>query len=122
MSVYLPCYARENYDEFQSKCGALLSVINDLDSPAILVVGDFNANIIDPSLSFGRQLIDMCSENGLVLSSANKLPADSHTFISDIWSTTSWLDHCVSTPCADDLIDNFDILYSLSSSDHVAFT
>lgn len=45
---------------------------------------------------FLQHLIQFCQDSRLNLSSKMLLPVDSYTYSSEIWRTTSWLDHCTS--------------------------
>ena len=119
ISVYLPCNSRENEDEFLEKLGILASIINDLDSPFVWVLGDFNAHLGPNPSKFGKYLSDLCLENDLKISSKELLKNDSFTYISERWESTSWLDHCVSTEGAHERIENFNIEYDLSARDHI---
>ena len=101
------------------KLGILFSIINDLESEYILVMGHFNAHIGASPSRFGKFLIDSCVDNNCVISSKVLLPHDSFTYISERWGTTSWLDHCISSEGIHDLISNVRIDYNLSSGDHI---
>ena len=118
LTVYMPYNSSENEDEFLEKLGILVSLVNDIDSPFIWIVGDFNAHIGNSPSNFGRYLIDTCIENDLVFSSKILLPFDSFTYISDMWNSTSWLDHCISTESSHDRICNFSVEYELADSDN----
>ena len=119
ISVYLPCNSRENEDEFLEKLGMLVSIINDLESPFVWVLGDFNAHMGPSPSEFGKYLNDVCLENDLKISSNELLKNDSFTYISERWESTSWLDHCISTEGAHERIENFKIEYDLSARDHI---
>jgi len=47
------------------------------------------------------------------------LPPSSHTFVSDVWHTTSWLDHCICPRNVFPLIDDCWIIYDSFNSDHL---
>lgn len=78
-----------------------------------------NADISDIKSLFGQHLIRFCKENKLMLSSQILMPEDSYTYISEAWSTTSWLDHCICTADAHDCLEKLEILYDLVISDHI---
>ena len=120
-SVYLPCCNKKNEDSYLSKMGQLISIVNDLNSPNIFLVGDFNADINAKTL-FGKHLRDFCDDNNMICSTVDKLPRDSYSYVSYAWHTCSWLDHCISTHSADNLTSNFEIHYSVSSRDHIPFS
>ena len=120
ISVYLPCFCAQHEDEYSLKLGQLINIIDDLESPAIMVVGDFNSNInINNTTSFGRQLISVCNDNDLIFSSKVRLPQNSYSFVSDVWHSTSWLDHVIGTQEGDNCISNISIMHDLSFSDHI---
>ena len=50
-------------------------------------------------------------------------PGSAHgfTYVSDSWHTVSWLDHCICTADADEIIANIDILYDCATTDHIPF-
>ena len=116
--VYLPCCARDKEDEFLSKMGELMSQVNDLDTPNILLIGDFNADIMRGTL-FGKHLKNICEDNQLICSTIENLPGDSYTHISYSWHTRSWFDHCIGTTGGNRLVNNFEILYDVSDRDHL---
>ena len=118
LSAYLPHQSHENEEEFLYKTGQLLSIIHDFDHANIIVAGDINAHVGPNPSQFGRQLISLCQDNDLVLTSS-RLPANSFTYVSDSWGTTSWLDHCICTPSADSIVTDLKILYNMSTSDHI---
>ena len=78
-----------------------------------------NADISDKRSIFANHLNHLCIDNNLVLSSRELLPAERHTHISEAWHTTSWLDHCLSTADAHASLAHMEILYNVSSSDHI---
>lgn len=67
-------------------------------------------------------MCQFCDDNNFILSSQLLLPADSYTYISEAWHTTSWLDHCISTADAHAVVKSIEILYESSVSDHVPFS
>ena len=60
-----------------------------------------------------------CTENNLILSSECFLPGGTFTHYSEAWHTTSWLDHCISTSDANEIINNMSVDYSLNTADHL---
>ena len=119
ITAYLPYNSHENEDEFLEKLGILISIINDIDSPYIWVLGDFNAHIGKSPTNFGNQFNEACDENELIISDKILLPDNSFTYISDSWNSTSWLDHCISTKTGHELIHNMCIEYDLAAQDHI---
>ena len=86
-----------------------------LNSCNIVILGDFNAS---DSNSFGKLLNDFCCNNNFKLSDKLLLPSNSFTYYSEAHSTTSWLDHCLSSHSVHCLIECVEILYGYISSDH----
>ena len=85
-----------------------------LNSSNIVILGDFNAS---DSNSFGKLLNDFCCNNNFKLSDKLLLPSNSFTYYSEAHSTTSWLDHCLSSHSVHSLIECVEILYGYISSD-----
>ena len=67
---------------------------------------------------FGRELIRICDDNELPLSDPLFLRAESFTYFSEAHHSTSWLDHCVSSPLGHHRILDMEVDYSFQSSDH----
>lgn len=80
-----------------------------------------NADITDSKSLFANHLNQFCEDNGLILSSKDLLPANSFTYVSEAWHTTSWLDRCVATADAHASLSGMNILYDLSTTDHIPF-
>ena len=78
-----------------------------------------NADLSDKLSMFAKHLVNFCEENNLILSSQILLPAESYTYISEAWHTTSWLDHCISTADAHAILESIEIVYEASMSDHI---
>ena len=64
-------------------------------------------------------MLNFCSENNLKISSCVHLPGNSYTYISERWSTNSWLDHIVTSNDFHSCISKIDILYDISDEDHI---
>ena len=91
-------------------------------TPFVYIIGDFNANI-SRDTNFGRELKkEFCSVNSLVISDVKLMNSDTITFLSSAHSTTSWLDHCVSTTTGHRIIENVNVSYDYISSDHFPMT
>jgi exonuclease III len=121
LNVYMPCdlgsRTDANFDEFSNTlCGAL-SMIEQHPGQNAFVIGDFNACTQRSSL-FAGELRAVCEDNNLVLSDLCMLSSDTFTFLSECHHSTSWLDHCVCTPTAHQLISEMTVDYSFQSSDH----
>ena len=119
LNVYTPYECRKNEDEYLHRLAFIGSYIRESDYTSIMVMGDVNADVSDPTSIFGQHLIKFCYENKVILSTKELLPAESYTHVSEAWHTTSWLDHCISTSDAHDCIEKAEILYGLATADHI---
>ena len=97
------------YDEYINYLSKISTLFDEIDSPNVLIVGDFNAC---PKNNFGVLLSQFCLEHKI------NLPADSFTYVSDTYGTCNWLDHVVSSKSAHDSIQNIEILHQFILSDH----
>lgn len=123
VNVYLPYQCSENEDKYLDCLGALNSMVEELQTTAFVIIGDWNANLRDISNSpFARHMLDFCEDNGYIISSQSFLPAPSHTFVSEAWGTYSWLDHVVSSQDFHSIISNIVIEYEISDEDHIPVT
>ena len=68
---------------------------------------------------FGNHVRLFCTENNLILSSEHFPPDGTFTHYSEAWHTTSWLDHCISTSDANEIINTMSVDYSLNTADHL---
>ena len=110
----------DNKEIFQGQLEELKMIIEDLDSTSVSIIGDWNADVINPSHPHGPLLSQFSGENGLVVSSEQLLPNDSFSFISEMNpGQVSWLDHCISTQDGHNIINNMLIDYELSFRDHI---
>ncbi len=121
LNVYAPYECHQNEDEYLNRLAFIGSFINENNSASVFVVGDLNADLTDNSSMFAKHMLHFCVDNNFKISSKMLLPKDSYTYISEAWHTTSWLDHCISTAEAHDIIKSMTILYGESISDHVPF-
>lgn len=121
LNVYMPHQSPENEEEYLCKLGQLTSIIDELETTSISLIGDFNANILSSTSLFVNHLNLFCDDNNLILSSKKYLPNDSFTYVSESWHTVSWLDHCISTNDMHKAVVKMEILYSLASTDHIPF-
>ena len=62
--------------------------------------------------------MQFCHDSKLVLSSMKFLPVDSYTY-SEAWHTTSWLDHVICTADAHESLEVVEIVYGLTTTDHL---
>ena len=106
--LYMPTDCKENEIDFLHYLGKLDSIIQEADTSNISIIGDWNA---DPKAHFGRELADFCSDKSLLISDIELIGnTNSFNYICDAFSTTSWLDHCVSTMGAHNIISSVKIL------------
>jgi len=92
VNVYFPCNTPDN-DELITECVASVAAAwNTVECNSIIVVGDFN---LDPKVSKFNDLLHMCSMEKLRVVDVEKLPSDTHTYISNQSGHSSWLDHCL---------------------------
>ncbi len=82
-------------------------------------MGDFNADMSDSSSLFAKHLQQICNDSKLILSSKALLPDTSFIHVSEVWNTTSWLDHIVTTADAHASLESLEICYGLATSDHI---
>ena len=47
------------------------------------------------------------------------LPNDTYTYVSDVWGSCSWLDHCISTEDGNGVTINAYVIYGSLQSDHI---
>ncbi len=119
LNAYLPYKCDNNFEDFCMYLGKIDSIIESVDTPYSIVMGDFNA---DPRSSFGRELVTFAEDQGYVLSDMIyfKDNPSVFTYVSDAHGTTSWLDHCMCTKNANDLITSLEISDKYICSDHMA--
>ena len=115
LNVCMPDCCDSNYDEHMNYLSKISTLCDEIDSPNIFIVGDFNSC---PNNNFGELLSQFCLEQELTISDKINLPADSFTYVSDTHGTCSWLDHVVSSKSAHDSIENIEILHQFILSDH----
>ena len=116
-SVYMPYESADNADEFSSRLSELSNFLNECSSSAIYLMGDFNVDM-QKSIVFKPLLCDFLYDTSMLLSDCVFL-RDEFTYISDAWSTTSWLDHCICTEDAQNAIVSMDVLHDYITSDHL---
>ena len=67
---------------------------------------------------FGDMLLNFCNANNVDLVDKSILSADTYTYGSSAWGTTSWLDHVVCTSDAKDCTTHVEVMYDCIFSDH----
>lgn len=123
INVYMPYQCHANEENYINNLGTLSAIIEELDNSCYVIMGDWNANLGEVQNSaFASHLLNFCDENELKVSSCMILPADSYTYISESWHTTSWLDHAISSVDFHDIITDITVHYEITDADHVPFT
>lgn len=115
INVYLPYCCSANYDKYVCYLSELQNLIDDIAIPNVCIIGDFNAG---NSNKFGKLLNDFCKEQGYFMSDMQFLPADTFTYISDAHSSTSWLDHCLTSFSVHQAISSMAVQQEYICSDH----
>ena len=115
LCVYLPCESPHNVDEYINCLAALETCIQELNTATVYIVGDFNVDF-QPNAHCTTLLRDFVGTNDLIISDCvfNK---NVFSYISDAWSTTSWLD--ISSSDAHSAIKSARFLDDFISSDHI---
>lgn len=119
LNVYTPYESSENEVEYLNRLAFINAFIQDNCICSVYVVGDMNADINDSNSLFAKHLICLSEDNNFTLSSRVLLPADSYTYTSEAWHSTSWLDHCLSTADGHAAIENMGIKYGVTTTDHI---
>ena len=96
LNVYLPHQTDYNADEYLEILGKIQAISDSFESTNIFIIGDFNADIKNPSLftPFLNAFINDCH---LIASDTLLLPSDAFTYVSDAHGSRSWLDHVLTT-------------------------
>ena len=67
---------------------------------------------------FGIILKDFCNDFSFSIVDKGYLPAETYTYVSSAWGTTSWLDHVICTADARGCVTDMTVLYDCICSDH----
>ena len=121
INVYLPYQSYDNTEEYMYYLGKLHAVIDEADTPHIMLLGDFNADVCT---NFETELIAKCNQLNMTISDYAAFGRDSgcFTYVSHSTSTTSWLDHII---CSHDMslsICKLVVLDKSPVSDHLALS
>ena len=83
------------------------------------IIGDCNAN--SHGSRFFAELSVFCEEFGLIISDVRLLGGSGnvHTFVSAAHGSTSWIDHCLSSPPLHDTVQSILVIYDVSVTDHM---
>ena len=117
INAYLPCDSHSNVDQYLDCLGKIVAFTDEQTGP-FTIVGDFNCNPNNTASPCGKILNDFQKDFN-VIRVDSCLPTDSHTFVSDVWHSTSWLDHCFASKCLLDKIKDCWIVYDCFNSDHL---
>ena len=109
LNVYLPYDDGVNMDIYQSYLAKIDVQIGR--SYYACAIGDFNANISSNNHRFGKELLDFCSSENLILSDKLLAPINTFTFASEAHGSTAWLDHIVSSKNVHAIINKVRIDY-----------
>ena len=113
----MPYECEDNRDRYNDYMSKIVAFCNDINSTCIFIVADFNADI-SKSSAFGRILHDFCDDFSFSIVDKDYLPAETYTYVSSAWGTTSWLDHVICTADARECITDMTVLYECICSDH----
>ena len=88
LNVYLPYQTYDNADEYLEILGKIQAISDSFESTNIFIIGDFNADIKNPSLftPFLNAFINDCH---LIASDTLLLPSDAFTYVSDAQGSRS---------------------------------
>ena len=114
LNVNLPYCCPKNFDSYQAYLADFYATCNSQDAYAVYGVRDFKAR----SNHFWQSLTEFCSDDNYVISDERLLSLDSFTYLSNGYSTMTWIHHCLSSTTADQLIDDIEILHQYLIYDH----
>ena len=118
LCIYMPYECNELYDDFCFYLDKVKCIIESANTPYVFAMGDFNADIKSSSI-FGSELIEFCNMNDLSFIDKSMLLSDTFTYVSQSHSTTSWLDHCITTRAGKSIVTKMDIVDNIVCSDHL---
>ncbi|KAI5639815.1 hypothetical protein NE865_07715 [Phthorimaea operculella] len=121
MSVYMPCDCAANLPLFTECLGIISAIIENSDTECVIVLGDYNANLAKVNSLFGTELMDYCKEQNWVCADYSLLlgtAPNTFTYRSNAHGTTSWLDHCIVTSAAMNLVTKISVINDVNWSDH----
>ena len=113
----MPYECEDNRDVYNDYMSKSVAFCNGINSTCIFIVGDFNADISKSSV-FGSILHDFCNDFSFSIVDKDYLPAETYTYVSPAWGTTSWLDHVICTADARGCVTDMTVLYECICSDH----
>ena len=116
VNVYFLTNTTDNQDSISEYISHILSLWEQDEVETILVCGDFNPGI--NTVAYG-ELKKKCQEHGLHILDHELLPCNSYTYLSDMNSCTSWIDHIVCSPGVKNWITKCEFNYNCVLSDHM---
>ncbi len=123
VNMYLPYHCHENEDRYLECLGTINSMLEEFDNTCYVVIGVWNPKFRDVEHSlFAKHMLNFCSDNNYNSSSKILLPVDSYTYMSETWDTQSWLDHAVTSADFHNSLQDINICYDTSDTDHIPFT
>ena len=121
LNVYLPYCSAENQNDFEFYLAKLSSIIEELQTPFVYIMGDWNADVskVNGKIrhKFGDILSHFCHAENLIVSDFIYLRQNDYTYCS-AQDTTSWIDHVITTEIGHSLIQRISVLYEYITSDH----
>ena len=118
LCIYMPYERNQFYDDFCFYLDKIKCIIESANTPYVLVMGDFNADIKSSSI-FGSELIAFCNMNDLCVIDIFMLLSHTFTYVFQSHNTTSWLDHCITTRAGKSIVTKMDIVDNIVSFDHL---
>ena len=99
--MYLSYCGEDNYDDLCYYLVKLDDLIMDSITSYVYIIGDFNADTMaGKQRKFGKELMNCCHGEELILSDVKKCPNTTYTYVSEAHNTVSWLDHVMCTHSA----------------------
>lgn len=120
-SVYMPTDSPNNLNEFCDCLGEIAAIVESVNVEYVYILGDFNAH---PGEVFNRELLSFCEEQNWICADYKKLGMDSktYTFVSDVYGSRRWLDHCLVTEMAWKSVKKVEVVQDIYWSDHYPLT
>ncbi|CAK1594992.1 unnamed protein product [Parnassius mnemosyne] len=113
----MPTDCSENLLEFSDCLSEIAAIVENQNVESVFILGDFNAH---PGKLFCKELLSFCFDQNWLCADMSKLGenSDTYTFISEAHGSRRWLDHCVVTNAAWNVVVGVDIYYDIYWSDH----
>ena len=120
INVYMPYQCENNRDRYLQCLEAIRDIIDEGASSSYIIIGDWNANLrTDQRSLFAQPMTDFCVNNNLSIVDTEVCTVDSYTYISEAHDSVTWLDHIVCTLDIRNAINDVEIAYDLTDTDHV---